>query len=99
MLANSTARLDPILIQSVPKTGLGFPTQHAKETLEILKTAVMDVLVDLEENETELQNQFWVLNPRKNVHLVSPVGMIEKSDLLLLVIGNSDNWTKTVCVQ
>ena len=78
---------------------LGFPTQHAKETLEILKTAVMDVQVDLEENETELQNHCWVLNPRKNAHLVSPVGMIEKSDLLLLVIGNSDNWTKMVCVQ
>ena len=87
------------MIQSVPKMVLGFPTPHAQEILEILKMVVMDVLEDLEEKETELKKEFWVLNPRRTVHLVLKLGMNEKSDLLLLVIGNSDNWTKMVCVQ
>ena len=97
-LANSTARLDPILILSAPKMVLGFLTQHVKEILEILKMAVMDVLEDLEEKETELLKPFWVSHPNQKSQLVLQLGMKEKSDLHLLVIGNSDKWTKMVCV-
>jgi hypothetical protein len=64
----------------------GFPTPHAQEILEILKMAAMDVLVDLEEKETELKKEFWVSNPRRTVHQVLKLGMNEKSDLLLLAI-------------